>query len=99
MSSQQFVQWNYITYFHIRGFLTTFYCSFWKRLHKFAWFVCFDRWLHRYQSIHPLTKYYYIIERVYLFIGCLYYLSVHFHSCYFYIQYHRDSREITFMSL
>ena len=30
-----------------------------------------------------------------LFIGCLYYLSAQFHSCCFYIQYHRSVREIT----
>ena len=34
---------------------------------------------------------YYII----LFIGCLHYLSVHFHSCSFYIQYHVSIRELT----
>ena len=32
-----------------------------------------------------------------LFIGCLYYLSLHFHSWCFYIQYHRGIGEITSM--
>ena len=32
-----------------------------------------------------------------LFIGCLYYLSVHFHSCCFHILYHGGIREITFI--
>ena len=32
-----------------------------------------------------------------LFIDCLYYLSVHFHSCCFYNQYHGCIREITSM--
>ena len=72
MSSQLIVQWNYIIFFYIWGsFLTTFCTSFWKKVHnskkncKSARFVCFDLWLHRYQNIYTLTKYYYIIERVY----------------------------------
>ena len=32
-----------------------------------------------------------------LFIGCLYYLPVHCHSCCFYIQNHGDIREMTSM--
>ena len=34
-----------------------------------------------------------------LFIGCLYYLLVHFHSCCFYIQCHGGIRETTFMQV
>ena len=45
-----------------------------------------------------LTKYCYVIERVsVIFIGCLYYLLVHFQTCCFYIQYHRGTREINAM--
>ena len=39
--------------------------AYFKRNCKSARFVCFDRWLRRFQNIYPLTKYYYIIERVY----------------------------------
>ena len=42
---------------------------------KSARFVCFDRWLRRFQNIYPLTKYYYIIERVY-FIHNLFILFI-----------------------
>ena len=44
---------------------------------KSARFVCFDRWLRRYQNKFPLTKYYCIIERVY-FISRLFTLSCFF---------------------
>ena len=77
VQSQLIVQWSYIIYFHIRGvFLTTFGTSVCKRVHNsreivnLQGFVCFDRWLRRYQNIYPPTKYYYIIERV-CFIHCL----------------------------
>ena len=40
-------------------------------------------------TTYPLTKYFIILLKEYiLFIGCLYYLSIHFHSCCFYVQYH-----------
>ena len=72
MSSQLIVQCSYIIYFHVQGSFSAIFCtSCLKRVHipkkkcKSARFVCFDRWLRRYQNIHPLTKYYYITERVY----------------------------------
>ena len=83
------VLWNYIIYFHIRGyFLITFCTSFWKRVHNskeivnLQGFVCFDRWLRRYDHI-PLRKYYYVIKRVYFIYKLFPFLSVHFHSCSF----------------
>ena len=39
--------------------------AYFKRNCESAWFVCFYGWLRRYQNIYPLTKYYYITERVY----------------------------------
>ena len=100
MSSQPIVQWNYIIYFHIRGsFLNKFLHQFLeksaqcekKKKCKFTRFACFDRWLRRYDHITLLLKEYI------LFIGCLNYLSVHFHSCCFFIQYHGGIRELTFI--
>ena len=42
-------------------------------------------------TIYPLTQIITILLKAYiLFIGYLYYLSVHCHSCCFYIQYHGD---------
>ena len=38
-----------------------------------------------------------LLKEYILFIGYLHYLSVHFHSCYFHIQYHGGIREITSM--
>ena len=40
-----------------------------------------------------------LLKGNFLFKGCLYYLSVHFHSCCFYIQYHGGIREITSMTV
>ena len=40
-----------------------------------------------------------LLKECILFIGCLHYLPVHFHSCCFYIQYHGGVREITSMPL
>ena len=73
MSNQLIVQWNYITHFHIRGsFLTTFCRSFWKRAHNSkeivniqGLFVLTVGYVD--VTTYPLTKYYYIIERVYFF--------------------------------
>ena len=72
MSSQPIVQLNYIIYFHIRGsFLTTFCTSFWKRVHNSKEIVNIQGLLiltvgYIDMIIYPLTKYYYITERVYL---------------------------------
>ena len=103
MSNQLIVQWNYITHFHIRGsFLTTFCRSFWKRAHNSkeivniqGLFVLTVGYVD--VTTYPLTKYYYIIERVYFFIRYLYYLSVRCQSCCFYIQYYGGIRDITSM--
>ena len=73
MSNQLIVQWNYITHFHIRdSFLTTFCRSFWKRAHNSkeivniqGLFVLTVGYVD--VTTYPLTKYYYIIERVYFF--------------------------------
>ena len=80
MSSQLIVHRDYIIYFHIRGsFLTTFYTSFWKRVHNSKEIV-------NIQGLFVLTV---GLQKEYiLFIDCLYYLSVHCYSCCFYIQYH-----------
>ena len=61
---------NYIIYFYIRGsFLKTFCTSFWKRLHNSKKIVnmqgLFVLTISRYMAKYPLTKYYYIIEKVY----------------------------------
>ena len=48
-------------------------------------------------TTYPLTKYYFTVKEYLLFVGCLYYLSAHFHSYCFYIQYHGGIREITSM--
>ena len=50
-------------------------------------------------TTYPLTKYYYIIDRVYFIYRLSYYLSVHCHFCCFYIQYHGRIREINFMPI
>ena len=58
-------------------------------------FVFFDCWLRRYDHIRT-NKDYDIIERVYfIFKLFIFFLSVHFHSCCFYVQYHGDIREIS----
>ena len=64
MSSQLTVQWNYIIHFHIQGSwqLSALFPKECGRNCKCTRFVCFDRWLRRYDLI---TKYYYIIEKVY----------------------------------
>ena len=84
-------------------FKTTFCASIWKEVHHSkeivnlqgffgltVVYVNIKTYTHQ-QSITILLKGYI------LFIGCLYYLSVHFHSCYFYIQNHRGIRDITSM--
>ena len=75
MSSQLIVHRDYIIYFHIRGsFLTTFYTSFWKRVHNSKEIV-------NIQGLFVLTV---GLQKEYiLFIDCLYYLSVHCYSCCF----------------
>ena len=86
MFSQLLVQWNCIIYFHIRGsFLTAFCPSFWKRLHNSKEIV-------NLQGLFVSTVSYYIsitilLKGYILFIGSLYYLSIHFYSCCFYIRY------------
>ena len=42
-----------------------------------------------YMTAYPLTKYDYIMERVCFIYRLFIFLSVHCHSCCFYIQYHR----------
>ena len=81
-------------------FLTTFCNSFWKRVDKSkeivniqGLFVLTVGYVD--MTTYLPTKYYYIIEEYILFIGYLYYLSVHCHSCCFYIQHHGSIREIT----
>ena len=81
ISSQPLVQQNYIIYFHIRGsFLTTLCTSFWKIAHNSketvniqGLFVLTVGYVD--MTTYPLTKYYYIIERVdfiyRLFILCI----------------------------
>ena len=62
---------DYMIYFHIQGSsLTTFCTSFWKRVHNSKEIVNLQGLLVLtvgYVDIktHPLTKYYYIIERLY----------------------------------
>ena len=99
MSSQPIVQWNYVMYFHIRGsFLTTFCTSFWERVHNLkeivniqGLFVATVGYVD--VTTYSLTNYHYII----LFTVCLYYSSVHCHSCCFYIQYYGGIRDIISM--
>ena len=73
VSSQLIVQWNNVIYFHIRGsFLTTFCTSFSKRVHNSKEIVTLQGFfvltvIYVDIKTYPLTKYYYIIERVYLF--------------------------------
>ena len=56
---------------YLRSFFSNFLhqllekSAYFKRNYESAWFVCFDGWLRRYENIYPLTKYYFIIERVY----------------------------------
>ena len=102
MSSQLIVQWNYKIYFHIRGsFFNNFSTSFWRRVHNSEEIV-------NIQGLFALTvgylRYCYIstnkvslilLKEYTLFICCLYYLSVHFHSCCFYIKYHGGIRDTT----
>ena len=80
---------------------TTFCTSFWQKVHNskkiinlqslFALTIGYID-----MTTYPLTKYCYNIKRdlfYFLFIGCLYFLSVHSHSCCFYIvswRYERD---------
>ena len=80
-----------------RFFLTTFCTSFWKRAHSSKEVV-------NIQGLFVLTVGYVdmttypptiLLKEYVLFIGCLYYLSVHCHSCCLYIQHHGGIREIT----
>ena len=84
-------------------FKTTFCASIWKEVHHSkeivnlqgffgltVVYVNIKTYTHQ-QSITILLKGYI------LFIGCLYYLSVHFHSCCFYTQYHGGIREIALL--
>ena len=81
MFSQPIVQWNYLMYFHIRGsFLTTFYTSFWKRVHNLKEVVNIQGLLvltvgYVDMTTYTPTRYYYIIERVY-FIYSLFILFI-----------------------
>ena len=71
MFSQSIVQWNYIIYFHIRGsFFNNFLHHFWKRVNNSKGIVNLQGLLmlivvYVDMTTYPLTKYYYIIERVY----------------------------------
>ena len=71
MFSQSIVQWNYIIYFHIRGsFFNNFLHHFWKRVNNSKGIVNLQGLLmlivvYVDMNTYPLTKYYYIIERVY----------------------------------
>ena len=71
MSSQPIVQLNYIIYFQIQGsFLTTFCTSFWKSVHNSKEIVNMQGLLvltvgYVDMTTYPVTKCYYIIERVY----------------------------------
>ena len=71
LSSQPIVQLNYIIYFQIPGsFLTTFCTSFWKRVHNSKQIVNMRGLfvltvVYVDMTTYPVTKYYYIIERVY----------------------------------
>ena len=70
MSSQPIVQWSYIIYIHIRGsFLSTFCTSICERVHNSKEFVNMQDLFvlavgYVDMTTYPLTKYYYIIERV-----------------------------------
>ena len=78
-------------------FLINFSISFWKRVHNLKEIV-------NIQGLFVLTVGYVdmttypptvLLKEYVLFIGCLYYLSVHCHSCCLYIQHHGGIREIT----
>ena len=77
MSSQPIVQWNYvyiIVYFHI------FRTSFWKRVHNSKEIINIQGLFiltvaNVDMTTYPLTKYYYIIEKVY-FIHRLFVLFI-----------------------
>ena len=73
MASQPIIQWNYIIYCHIIG-------SVFNNIQGL--FILTIGYVN--MTTYPLTKNYYIIERVYFIIGCLYYLSVHCHSSWFF---------------
>ena len=92
MFSQSIVQWNYIIYFHIRGsFFNNFLHHFWKRVNNSKGIVNLQGLLmlivvYVDMTTYPLTKHYYIIERVYfiyqlfiLFISIFSYLYLYFH--------------------
>ena len=90
MSSQPIVQWSYIIYIHIRGsFLSTFCTSICERVHNSKEFVNMQDLFvlavgYVDMTTYPLTKYYYIIERVY-FIYRLFilFISIFSFSCFY----------------
>ena len=103
VSSQPIFQWKYIIYFYIRdAFLATFCTSFWKKVHNSkeivnmqGLFVLTVGYVD--MNTFPLISNTILLKKYILFIVCLYCLSVHFHSCCFYIQYHGGIREINSM--
>ena len=92
MSSQPTVQWNYMDVQSTNSSVELYnifpYSRFFLKQFSAPVFgkECIIR--KKLQTTYPLAKYCYIIGRA-NFICCLYYLSVHCHSCCFYIQYHR----------
>ena len=78
MSSQPIVQWNFKIHFHIRGsFFSNFRTSFWKRVNNSKGIVNIQGLLvftvgYVDMTTYPLTKYYYIIEKVYLIVYLIY---------------------------
>ena len=85
-------------------FLTVFCTSFWKRVHSSqgivnlqGLFVLIVGYVD--MTRYPPTKYYYVIKRAYFIYKffIFYFLSVHFPSYCFYMQYHGAIREITSM--
>ena len=74
-----------------RAFLNQFLekSAYLERNCKYTRFVCFDRWLR--SCDHKSTnKVLLLLKEYLLFIGYLYYSSVHFHSC---CLLHNDNRE------
>ena len=73
MSSQPIVQRNYIIYFNIRGFSFNNFLHqyFWKRVHNSKEMLNLQGLFvvltvgYVDMTIYPLTKYYYIIEKLY----------------------------------
>ena len=92
MSSQPRVQWNwgYIWGSCFNNFLHQFLekSAQFERSCKYRRFVCLHCWLRRYDHISTNQCITTILKVHILFIGYLYYLLAHFHSCCFYVQYH-----------